>query len=103
MILSVNAACDTACSDQLVAVNLDHLMKTAVANNADLTAEVSNATVLSHIMAAGVTAGFTTASDGLKPIAADVTATHTHAGAADTASAAVKVVTDLVAAMYVDV
>jgi hypothetical protein len=49
-------------------LNLDHLMKVAVANNADLTTEVVDATVLSHIMSAGDTSVFATTTDGLQPI-----------------------------------
>ena len=48
-------------------LNLDHLMKVAVANNADLTAEVADATVLSHVMSAGDTSVFAPATDGLQP------------------------------------
>ena len=64
MKLSVNAEADTALSD----INLDHLMKVAVANNADLTTEVVDATVLSHIMSAGDTSVFAPTTDGLQLI-----------------------------------
>lgn len=79
----INAQCDTACSDQLIAMNLDHLMKTAVGNNADMTTEITDGTVLSNVIAAGDTSTFVRASDGLRPIATDVAATHVHAAAAD--------------------
>lgn len=42
----VQSEVDTA----LAAINLDHLMKTAVASNSDMTTEVSDGTVLSNIM-----------------------------------------------------
>ena len=44
------AAIEAACDTSLVSVNLDHLMKTAVANNADMTVEVADGTVLCNIM-----------------------------------------------------
>jgi len=59
----INAACDTACSDQLVAINLDHLCKTATAA-ADMTAEVADNTILSRILANGDTSAFDPATDG---------------------------------------
>jgi hypothetical protein len=95
MILSVNAACDTACSDQLIAVNLDHLMKTAVINNADMTAEVADGTVLSNMISTGDTSTFDRSIDGLRPMATvvhDIHATDLPAVKGDTF--AVKVVTD---------
>jgi len=63
----INAACDTACSDQLVAINLDHLCKTATAA-ADMTAEVADNTILSRILANGDTSAFDPATDGLQLI-----------------------------------
>lgn len=48
-------------------INLDHLMKTAVANNADMTTEVADGTVLSNIMTKGSdTSDFTVADDSLE-------------------------------------
>lgn len=61
----INAEADTALSD----ANLDHLMKTAVANNADMTAEVPDGTVLSNIMSAGGdTSDFVPSTDSLESI-----------------------------------
>ena len=48
-------------------INLDHLMKTAVANNADMTAEVVDGTVLSNILSAtSDTSTYTVATDSLE-------------------------------------
>jgi len=59
------AACNTA----LVAINLDHLMKTAVANNADMTTEVPDGTVLSNMLSAtSDTSTFVVADDSLQGI-----------------------------------
>jgi len=56
-------------ADALTAINLDHLMKTAVANNADMTAEVTDGSVLSNIMTKGSdTSDFTVADDSLEAI-----------------------------------
>lgn len=53
----------------LVAKNLDHLMKTAVANNADMTVEVPDGTVLSNIMTSDSdTSGYAVATDSLEAI-----------------------------------
>lgn len=61
----VNAEVDTALAD----INLDHLMKEAVANNADMTAEVADGTVLSNIMSkTSDTSSFTVADDSLEGI-----------------------------------
>jgi len=57
----------TACDNAIVANNLDHLMKTPVANNADMTTEVPDGTVLSNIMTKGSdTSDFTVATDSLE-------------------------------------
>ena len=62
-------------NDALIANNLDHLMKTAVANNADMTTEVVDGTVLSNIMTKGSnTSDFVVATDALEALA-DVLAT----------------------------
>lgn len=54
-------------NDALVALNLDHLMKTAVANNADMTTEVTDGTVLSNIMTSDSdTSGYVVADDSLE-------------------------------------
>jgi len=53
----------------LVANNLDHLAKTAVANNADMTTEVVDGTILSNIMSAtSDTSSYTVADDSLEGI-----------------------------------
>ena len=54
--------------------NLDHLMKTAVGSNTDLTTEVVDNTVLAHILAGGDTSQFAPATMNLKQIAADAAA-----------------------------
>jgi hypothetical protein len=67
--------------DAIEANNLDHLMKTAVANNTDMTTEVVDGTVLSNIMTKGSdTSDFVVADDSFEAIrdrgdAAWVTAT----------------------------
>lgn len=62
----INAACDTSLLD----INLDHLMKTPVASNPDMTAEVADGTVLSNIMSkTSDTSTFTVATDALEAIA----------------------------------
>lgn len=53
----------------LVAHNLDHLMKTAVASNADMTAEVVDGSVLSNIMTkTGDTSAYAYATDSLESL-----------------------------------
>ena len=55
--------------DALEANNLDHLMKTAVANNADMTTEVTDGTVLSNILSkTSDTSSYTVADDSLEAI-----------------------------------
>ncbi len=57
------------CDKTIVGHNLDHLMKTAVASNADMTTEVPDGTVLSNIMTKGSdTSDFTVAADSLEAI-----------------------------------
>lgn len=64
---SWDAEVESECNDALVALNLDHLMKTAVANNADMTTEVPDGTVLSNIMTKGSdTSTFAVATDSLE-------------------------------------
>jgi len=51
-------------------LNLDHLMKSAVANNADMTTEVPDGTVLSNIMTKGSdTSDYAVATDSLEAMA----------------------------------
>lgn len=61
------AEAESECNDALVALNLDHLMKT-VTGGADMTSEVPDNTVLSRMMANGDTSAFTPSTDGLQPI-----------------------------------
>lgn len=57
------------CNDALVALNLDHLMKTAVVDNADMTTEVPDGTVLSNMMTTGGdTSSYTLGTDSLEGI-----------------------------------
>ena len=61
----INAACDAA----IVTYNLDHLMHTAVASNADMTTEVPDGTVLSNIMTkTGDTSDYAYATDSLESL-----------------------------------
>ena len=60
-----DADVESEVNDALVALNLDHLMKTAVASNTDLTTEVVDNTVLAHLLAGGDTSTFTPADDNL--------------------------------------
>lgn len=73
--------------DALKALELDHLCVTAT-GAADMTTEVADNTVLSRIIANGDTSTFVQATDGLRPIATDVAATHVHAAAASAPTAA---------------
>ncbi len=68
-------------NDALVALNLDHLMKTAVASNANMTTEVSDGTVLSNIISAtSDTSTFVVADDSLEAIRdASITASEVNA------------------------
>ena len=57
------------CDDALVANNLDHLCKTVVANNADMTAEVPDGTILSNILSkTSDTSTYVVADDSLQGI-----------------------------------
>lgn len=59
----INAEVDTGLAD----INLDHLMKTAVANNADMTVEVADGTALSNIISAtSDTSTFVVSTDSLE-------------------------------------
>lgn len=60
---------DARIDARLAAINLDHLMKTAVADNNDMTTEVPDGTVLSNIMTAGSdTSDFVPSTDSLESI-----------------------------------
>jgi hypothetical protein len=62
-----DAEVESECQDALIADNLDHLMKTAVANGADLTTEVADGTVLANIIAtAGDTSTYNRTTDSLE-------------------------------------
>lgn len=57
------------CNDALVALNLDHWMKTAVGNNADMTTEVPDGTVLSNMLSkTSDTSTYVVADDSLQGI-----------------------------------
>jgi len=59
----------TQAEDALIVDNLDHLEKTAVANNADMTAEVSDGTVLSNILSkTSDTSTYVVGTDSLEAI-----------------------------------
>jgi len=69
MSTGMKAEVQVEANDALIANNLDHLMKTAVVSNADMTAEVTDGTVLSNIMTKGSdTSDFTVATDSLEGI-----------------------------------
>jgi hypothetical protein len=81
------ASLQTEANDALIANNLDHLALTATAA-ADMTTEVADNTILARLIANGDTSTFVQATDGLRPIATDVAATHAHAAAASAPTAA---------------
>jgi len=61
----INSACDAA----IVTYNLDHLMLTPVANNADMTTEVADGTVMSNVLSAtSDTSTYVVADDSLQGI-----------------------------------
>jgi hypothetical protein len=79
-----HADIESEVNDALVALNLDHLMKTAVASNADMTTEVTDGTVLSNIMTSDSdTSGYVVADDSLEAISDAVNAVPTAAAIAD--------------------
>jgi hypothetical protein len=66
---SWDAEVQSEVQDAIEVNNLDHLMKTAVANNADMTTEVTDGTVLSNIMTKGSdTSDFVVGDDSLEAI-----------------------------------
>ena len=65
------ATIEAAAQAALVADNLDHLLKTAVASNTDLTTEVTDNTIMAHLLAGGDTSTFAPATMSIKQIAAD--------------------------------
>lgn len=66
-----DAEVQSECDDALVANNLDHLMKTPVANRTNMTAEVADDTVLANIMTKtdGDTSDYVIGTDSLESIA----------------------------------
>ena len=81
-------AIQTSASASLIAYNLDHLMKTAVADNADMTAEITNGSVLSNIMTkTGDTSDYAYATDSLEGLAGVWTTALTESYASDGAAA----------------
>lgn len=66
---SWDAEVQSEVNDALVALNLDHLLKTAVANNADMTTEITDGSIISNIITKGSdTSDFSVASDSLEAI-----------------------------------
>ena len=64
----INAACDAS----IVTYNLDHLMHTAVASNANMTTEVPDGTVLSNLMTkTGDTSDYAYATDSMEALGED--------------------------------
>ena len=81
-------AIQTSSSASLIAYNLDHLMKTAVASNADMTTEVTDGSVLSNIMTkTGDTSDYAYATDSLEGLAGVWTTALTESYASDGAAA----------------
>ena len=81
-------AIQTSASASLIAYNLDHLMKTAVASNADMTTEVTDGSVLSNIMTkTGDTSDYAYATDSLEGLADVWTTALTESYASDGAAA----------------
>ena len=81
-------ASQTSSSASLIAYNLDHLMKTAVASNADMTTEVTDGSVLSNIMTkTGDTSDYAYATDSLEGLAGVWTTALTESYASDGAAA----------------
>ena len=81
-------AIQTSSSASLIAYNLDHLMKTAVASNADMTTEVTDGSVLSNIMTkTGDTSDYAYATDRLEGLAGVWTTALTESYASDGAAA----------------
>lgn len=64
-----DAEVESEVADEMVDLNLDHLMKTAVANNADMTTEVTDGTVVSNIISStSDTSTYVVADDSLQGI-----------------------------------
>ena len=67
----INAACDAS----IVTYNLDHLLKTAVASNTDMTTEVTDGSVLSNLMTkTGDTSDYAYATDSFEALGEDADA-----------------------------
>ena len=81
-------AIQTSSSASLIAYNLDHLMKTAVASNSDMTTEITDGSVLSNIMTkTGDTSDYAYATDSLEGLAGVWTTALTESYASDGAAA----------------
>ena len=81
-------AIQTSASASLIAYNLDHLMKTAVADNADMSTEVPDGTVLSNLMTkTGDTSDYAYATDSLEGLAGVWTTAQTESYASDGSAA----------------
>ena len=69
----IYAALYAASDASIVTYNLDHLMKTAVASNTDMTTEVTDGSVLSNLMTkTGDTSDYAYATDSLEALGEDV-------------------------------
>jgi hypothetical protein len=81
-------AVQTSAGAALIAYNLDHLMKTAVASNGDMTAEITDGSVLSNLMTkTGDTSDYAYATDSLEGLAGSWTTALTESYASDGAAA----------------
>ena len=81
-------AVQTSAGAALIAYNLDHLMKTPVASNADMTTEIPDGTVLSNLMTkTGDTSDYAYATDSLEGLAGVWTTALTESYASDGAAA----------------
>ena len=81
-------AVQTSAAAALIAYNLDHLMKTAVASNADMTTEITDGSVLSNLMTkTGDTSDYAYATDSLEGLAGSWTTALTESYASDGAAA----------------
>ena len=73
---SWDAEVESEVNDALVALNLDHLMKTAVASGTNMTTEVADGTVLSNLMTeTGDTSDFVRTTDSLEAIGGELAGT----------------------------
>ena len=103
---AMKAQIQVEANDALIANNLDHLMLTPVASNANMTVEVPDGTVLSNIMTKGSnTSDFSVATDSLEgardTIVAQDTTTNVAAILADTGTTLDDHLTDIKGTAFV--